>query len=447
MKRYVKPSELTKKLIALGIAGTMAVLGLTACNTQNNTNQSTSAYTETTTTNNGTTPVVEEHGVEKLASLVKKMINETYAQNFDYYVKNVTITGLNVKKAEAPQVDYAPGVYADYAESENAIIDISYVAESVNKQTGEEKVVSNDISYTVSGQKALEVAEQGVDNMEIETVADAIVESTQEKIEQEQETGANENDNIAGTQLSKKEEMAKSITERLTTQIASDPTYQQYLNNGYKIKSILRNSVDNEATSKIVAAAAYFDYLLSSTKAIDLKMPLGVVGFINEKGRESISFEFNIVSEAENESGDKQYITQYSSFELAISEEDFSMLYDAINRDTNGKIDEFFENNRHPEGEEFITIEEIKGSYVLGDDVYDKIANIVSNATLIDFYIIPTIKEQQELTNKEQLALNALNVENNPLVVVTEPTEELGKQIKVRFLGHARNNKKVKSEK
>ena len=420
MKKYNKPSELTKKLIALGLAGAISVMGLTACNTNDNTNTSTtSAYTETTTSKTEN-PIEQEQGLDKVAALVKKMINETYAQNFDYYVKSVTITGINIKKAEAPQVDYAPGVYADYQEPTDSIIDISYVAESVNKTTGEEKVVSNDISYIVSSEAASEVVQQGVDNVEINTLADAIVESTQEKIEAEEITGTNENDNIAGVQLSKKEELAHAILDRIVLANLNSDEYGEYLANGYSLSSVGVGSP--EKVSIIIGKAG--DVCSISYNFLS---PVGELAVWTQNGEYLATLTVRIFTKASKEDEEVQ-LCKSTHTEFILNESEYNEFYNIMKTYTDGYLDQILANIPEvTDGyvDEYVLADSIK----ITDEVYSKLKVLVENKQIKRMVSSPIMVNSLPtgFSFIQKLAFNALNVPNNPLVVVTEPNSELDK--------------------
>ncbi|MBQ7578982.1 MAG: hypothetical protein IJT25_00400 [Clostridia bacterium] len=426
MKKFNKPSELTKKLIAFGLAGAITVAGLTACNSQTHSNESSSKNATIETTYNGKTPVVQENGLDKIALLVKTMINETYASNFDYYVKSVTITGINVKRAEN-QIDYAPGVFADYEEPTDAIIDISYVAESVNKQSGEEKVVSNDISYNVSSEKATEVADQGIDNMKIEDVADAIVESTEDKIAMEEITGTNENDNIAGTQLSAKEQIAEAFNERFLDGCLAEQTYSNYTANGYTLTTMVKDSriLDTDASVIFGAAGGPGGF----NRTIASHTPYGIVSLVKDTEGYRVVFTTRIITKAEKE-GNADYIISKVRTNYTLNEEQYIRLYTMVNEYTNGYLDSVLATL--PEGEadrKYSTGDLSCGAKCLTPQVYKLLADIVRNNSLSEdiSYQGIDIFDYKDLTNTEKMAFSALSVENNPLIVVTEPNNSLEK--------------------
>lgn len=399
----------------------MLVTTLTACNTQTQTNESSTTAQTETTTNSGTTPVIEQQGVGKVAALVKKMINEIYAQNFDYYVKSVTITGINVKRAEN-QIDYAPGVFADYQEPTDAIIDISYVAESVNKQTGEEKVVSNDISYTVNSEKALEVAEQGVDNMEIETVADAIVESTEEKIGAEEITGTNENDNIAGTQLSAKEMLAQAFNERFLSTYLEGDVYQNLINDGYELKTTLLGITDG------VMYETNKDYIGCN---ISLFIDISVGSFsVLSSGTGYIGFAATKVITIASKDGQEEYIYRPAVVRFNLSEEQYNNIYNKINEFSGNTVSGLVSKipKTVEEGQVYSDSQTICSSAAIPDEIYEEFINMVKNNSVIIAVPFPAeILDKNNLTNTQRLGYDLINVKNNPLVVVTNPTNELGK--------------------
>ena len=435
MKKYNKPSELTKKLIALGLAGAIGVFGLTACNTNDNTNTSTtSAYTETTTSKTEN-PIEQEQGLDKVAALVKKMINETYAQNFDYYVKSVTITGINVKKAEAPAVDYAPGVYADYQEQTESIIDISYVAESVNKTTGEEKVVSNDISYIVSSEAASEVAQQGVDNVELNTLADAIVESTQEKIEAEEITGTNENDNIAGVQLSKKEELVNLLTQKYLDSYMQQEYMKEYTDNGFKLINKVQsiNVWDSDAGIELWLEGAENGY----GHFITFKTPTShfQIQKVYQDGVDygiQIMQSLPVVSIAINEStGEKVYLASSALVRYGqITEEEYQNIIDMVDNLSGGKVKDLMA--QYPSGaseQPYALHTEVCDSRGLTEEVYQMFLNWIQShpSNEVDGVGYPYIYTAEQLTITQKMFYDAMEQGNDPLVYIANPTNALNK--------------------
>lgn len=404
-----------KRAVAILIFIAM-ILSFSACGANSEVNASSQSAT-----NNGTetptTPTAEEKGVDKVASLVKKMINETYADNFDYYVKSVTITGLNVKKAENP-VD---NVNVDFASSNKAIVDISYVAESVNKQTGEEKVVSNGISYTVNSEKALEVAQQGVDNLEIETVADAIVESTQEKIEQEQETGANENDSIAGTQISAKEELINLFHQKVVEEVLKDERFSYYLNNGYSLKSTERPPLEELIWFEVgkSATSQYYTICFDTSN--------GNFFMVQQDGVYGAGVVAKIVTIAQKENEEDVFLTRQINVTFALNESEYDYFHNLVNEYTNNYLD--YAIGLVPE-----TVEEmgfyqqgyqVANSSGLTDEIFNRLYSIVKNNSITDLASSPIwVLDKSSLTTNEQLALNALNVEGNPFVITTNPTNK-----------------------
>ena len=171
--------------------------------------------------------VLSEDEIEassKLAGVVKTMINEDrlYASNFDYYVENVVITGLSLEAVNPVHED----VMADYAPSTQTKVTVSYVADAVNKTTGEKSTVSNVISYVVNSEELSAVAQADSEQVAIEEVAEKVSDTTIKKLENE---GVSEQDEVKGRQSSPVSRFSKEIITRYINELYERPEIKKYI--------------------------------------------------------------------------------------------------------------------------------------------------------------------------------------------------------------------------
>lgn len=178
----------------------------------------------------------------KLNEVVKSMINEDkyFAKNFDYYVERLTITDVKIEALEnAVMPDYA-GV--DYAPSQDkSKVTISYVADAVNKKTGDKTTESNAISYVVSSTKVANLANAEPEEIEFEAMAQAVAEGTEQKLEEVAQGQTEEEDKVEGRQSNLSNWYLINVVSKFIDDIYTKEPYKKYLDNGYTLISTTKD--------------------------------------------------------------------------------------------------------------------------------------------------------------------------------------------------------------
>lgn len=251
----------------------------------------------------------EIEATSKLAGVVKTMINEDrlYASNFDYYVENVVITGLSLEAVNPVHED----VMADHAPSTQTKVTVSYVADAVNKTTGEKSTVSNVISYVVNSEELSAVAQADSEQVAIEEVAEKVSDTTIKKLENE---GVSEQDEVQGRQSSPVSRFSKEIITRYINELYERPEIKQYLDNGYQIIT---------TTQEIYLYDTFQPYVERFTDKVSNDLPVGTylsyctpngriqIGGFKELNSSSLVVLFSFTSLAINSTTGEQHLIKF----------------------------------------------------------------------------------------------------------------------------------------
>lgn len=218
----------------------------------------------------------EIEATSKLAGVVKTMINEDrlYASNFDYYVENVVITGLSLEAVNPVHED----VMADYAPSTQTKVTVSYVADAVNKTTGEKSTVSNVISYVVNSEELSAVAQADSEQVAIEEVAEKVSDTTIKKLENE---GVSEQDEVKGRQSSPVSRFSNDIVSRFVEKYYETPEIKKYIDDGFQIIT---------TTQEVHYLNCYQPYVERFTDKVSNDLSIGVyLSYCTPNGRIQLS--------------------------------------------------------------------------------------------------------------------------------------------------------------
>lgn len=178
----------------------------------------------------------------KLNEVVKSMINEDkyYAKNFDYYVERLTITDVKIEALEnAVMPDYAGVDYAPSADKSK--VTISYVADAVNKKTGDKTTESNAISYVVKSAEVANLANAEPEEIEFEVMAQAVAEGTEQKLETVAQGQTEEEDKVEGRQSNLSNWYLTNVVSKFIDEIYTKEPYKKYLDNGYTLISTTKD--------------------------------------------------------------------------------------------------------------------------------------------------------------------------------------------------------------
>lgn len=275
----MKKIEKIKRLAAGALAIAIIALGTSCGKTTEPVCTTTSKLVFDPVTPNLRADILSDTEIEatsKLAGIVKTMINEDrlYASNFDYYVENVVITGLSLEAVNPVHED----VMADYAPSTQTKVTVSYVADAVNKTTGEKSTVSNVISYVVNSEELSAVAQADSEQVAIEEVAEKVSDSTIEKLEND---GISEQDEVKGRQSNPVSRFSKEIITRYINELYDRPEIKQYLDNGYQIIT---------TTQEVHYLNCYQPYVERFTDKVSNELPIYIyLNYCTPNGRIQLS--------------------------------------------------------------------------------------------------------------------------------------------------------------
>lgn len=250
----MKKIEILKRMAAGTLAVAIIALG-TSCGKTTETTDSTAPIVSTDENKvklediKDVKPIYEEGIISekeiqvstKLNEVVKSMINEDkyFAKNFDYYVERLTITDVKIEALEnAVMPDYAGVDYAPSADKSK--VTISYIADAVNKKTGEKTTESNAISYVVNSTEVANLASAEPEEIEFETMAQAVAEGTQEKLEEVAQGQTEEEDKVEGRQSNLSSWFYKEFLVNLIDKVYEEEHYKNLLDNGYTLTSVSR---------------------------------------------------------------------------------------------------------------------------------------------------------------------------------------------------------------
>ena len=280
----------------------------------------------------------------KLNEVVKSMINEDkyYAKNFDYYVERLTITDVKIETLEnAVMPDYAGVDYAPSADKSK--VTISYVADAVNKKTGDKTTDSNAISYVVNSTEVANLAHAEPEEIEFETMAQAVAESTEQKLEEVAQGQTEEEDKVEGRQSNLSNWYLTNVVSKFIDDIYTKEPYKKYLENGYTLISTTKES--NERTENCVMYREEYyvspeDMLFGCT----FITPNGFISLVNYN-ESMLSFGFIINTLAINEeTGDMRLIVNDVVIRKDVDKETVKIILQSVEDNAIVNIDKLREN-------------------------------------------------------------------------------------------------------
>lgn len=301
----------------------------------------------------------------KLNEVVKSMINEDkyYAKKFDYYVERLTITDVKIEALEnAVMPDYA-GV--DYApSSDKSKVTISYVADAVNKKTGDRTTESNAISYVVNSTEVANLANAEPSEVEFETMAQVVAESTKQKLEEVAQGQTEEEDKVEGRQSNLSNWYLTNVVSKFIDDIYTKEPYKKYLDNGYTLISTTKErggATDNCVTYREEYYGSPEDMLFGCT----FITPNGLIEIVEfSNGITTLSFGFVINTLAINEeTGEMRLIINDVIIRKDLDKETANQILKSVEDNAVVNIDKLREDVEWTEfaGQQLYGIEEIVG--------------------------------------------------------------------------------------
>lgn len=367
----------------------------------------------------------EIEATSKLAGIVKTMINEDrlYASNFDYYVENVVITGLSLEAVNPVHED----VMADYAPSIQTKVTVSYVADAVNKTTGEKSTVSNVISYVVNSEELSAVAQADSEQVAIEEVAEKVGETTIKKLENE---GVSEQDEVKGRQSSPVSRFSNEIVSRFVEKYYERPEIKKYIDDGFQIIT---------TSQEVHYLNCYQPYVERFTDKVSNELPIGLylsyctpngrvqIGGFKDLDSLSLLVLFSFTSLAINPTTGEQHLVKLGyGTSFTISYEEFASIVNYAKNISLIDYDKLVDAEL-ASGKEVVKLKEtINGEEGFTDEVYKMINQmIVSNNSDMErwgsVYGYSDVDVNDVNNYKDKILIMSLADKNNTDVFIKEP--------------------------